>query len=236
LADGVLIVKNVAREGPGLLEDVMKERRIPYSLTDLDRGEDLPSVEGTKAVVVLGGPDSANSPTPKIKKELDLITRVLSAELPFLGICLGMQLLVKAAGGRVVRGPVAEVGFRGPNGDLFTVELTSQGRKDPIFRGLSRTLHVFQLHGESVELSDKLTLLARGRVIPNQVIKVAPFAYGFQCHFELTGDMLETWLRADEAFEDSDRDRIRSDFGLLEEEYAEVGRRLFGNFLDIANP
>ncbi len=61
---------------------------------------------------------------PFLKPENDFIQKVLKAEIPFLGICLGSQLLAKAAGARVVRSPVKEIGW-------YQIQLTDEGKKDP---------------------------------------------------------------------------------------------------------
>jgi hypothetical protein len=64
----VLIVKNISREGPGLLERILVEAGLTATVVDLDKGESFPSPLGYKALVVLGGPDSANDTTDKMLK------------------------------------------------------------------------------------------------------------------------------------------------------------------------
>ena len=93
----VLIVKNISREGPGILQNILDTEKISYDLIDLDKGQSFPSPAGYKAVVVLGGPDSANDMTPKMTAELARIVEVIDAGIPYMGICLGLQTLVKMA-------------------------------------------------------------------------------------------------------------------------------------------
>lgn len=95
----LLIVKNITREAPGLLARVLDEHNISYDVVDLDKGEPFPSPLTYKALVVLGGPDSANDATDKMQQELDQVRAAFTAGLPYLGICLGLQVGVKAAGG-----------------------------------------------------------------------------------------------------------------------------------------
>ena len=90
----------MTREDQGLLEELLKDRGIGYTVVDLDLGQKFPSVEKYGAVVVLGGPDSANDETEKMKNELVRIGEVVAAKIPYLGICLGLQALVKASGGK----------------------------------------------------------------------------------------------------------------------------------------
>ncbi|MBC8006330.1 MAG: type 1 glutamine amidotransferase, partial [Verrucomicrobia bacterium] len=182
----ILLVKNNTDEGPGLLEELLTERNISYHIVDLQIGQPFPEVINYKAVVVLGGPDSANDGNEKMVIELNRIREVLASNKPYLGICLGLQTLVKAGGGKVVKSLVKEIGLRGPDGQYFSVELTDQGKIDPLFRGLEHSLNVFHLHGETVELTKDMTLLATGQFCTNQVVKVGSNAYGIQCHFELT--------------------------------------------------
>ena len=233
-ASRLLIIKNITREGPGLLEEVLEKRSISYDVIDLDRGEDLPDARGYGAIVVLGGPDSANDETVKMKKELAWIRETIAAEIPYLGICLGFQVLVKAAGGEVVGSPVREVGFIDQEGNRFTVELTENGRRDPLFNGLDRTFDVFQLHGETVELTNDITLLGVGKFCRNQIARVGTNAYGIQCHFELTPVMLETWMNEDTELLKLDKAQLRSNFEKIKNEYNRVGRQLLSNFLKIA--
>jgi len=230
----ILIVKNMTREDQGLLEELLKDRGIGYTVVDLDQGQKFPPVENYGAVVVLGGPDSANDESEKMKSELVRISEVLSAKIPYLGICLGLQALVKASGGKVVKSPVKEVGFIGPDGSNFKVELTEDGKQDPLFEGLDHTFNVFQLHGETVELTDSMALLATGKFCRNQIVRVGSNAYGIQCHFELTPEMFKIWINEDPDLLGLGKEQLRAGFAAIQEEYTSVGRKLLANFLRIA--
>jgi GMP synthase-like glutamine amidotransferase len=230
----ILIVKNITREGPGLLEAELKERAIRYTILDLNQGQNFPPIENYGAAVVLGGPDSANDRNKKIENEVGQIRETIAANIPYLGICLGLQILVKASGGKVVKSSTKEVGFIDPEGYNFTVELTEEGKKDPLFEGLDDTFEVFHLHGETVELTDDMVLLAVGKFLRNQIVRVGSNAYGIQCHFELTLEMFETWINEDMDLLALNKDDLRANFGSIQNEYTCVGRQLFKFFLKIA--
>ena len=230
----MLIVKNITREGPGLLEDLLKERRMKYTIVDPNQGQTFPPIENYAALVVLGGPDSANDENDKMRHELTSVREARNAGIPYLGICLGLQTLVKASGGKIVRNPVKEIGFRDPENKRFTVELTEEGKGDPLFAGLDHIFKVFHLHGETVELTKDMRLLETGKFCKNQVVKIGSNAYGTQCHFELTPEMFEIWMSEDPDLLTLDKENLRADFESTKEEYTQVGRRLLQNFLKIA--
>lgn len=230
----VLLVKNITREGPGILEEVLKERGIGYTIIDLNQGQIFPHLENYGALVVLGGPDSANDENEKIKNELTRVDEAIKANIPYLGICLGLQILVKAAGGKVIKSPTKEVGFIDHEGNKFSVDLTDEGKKDPLFGGLDYTFNVFHLHGETVELTKDMVLLAVGKFCRNQIAKVGSNAYGIQCHFELTSEMFETWINEDSDLLQLDKEILRAHFEAIKAKYTTVGRQIFQNFLKIA--
>ena len=191
-------------------------------------------LEKYRAVVVMGGPDSANDETAKMKNELAMIREVLSRGIPYLGICLGLQTMVKAAGGQVVKSPVKEIGFRDQDDQFYNVELTKYGRKDPLFDGIDGTFNVFHLHGETVILTENMKLLAEGKWCRNQVVKAGKNAYGIQCHFELTPGMYKTWIQEDPDLQKLDIERLTADFKAISRKYKETGRHIFRNFIRIA--
>ncbi|MBN2079234.1 MAG: type 1 glutamine amidotransferase [Spirochaetes bacterium] len=230
----ILIIKNTTREGPGLLETELKERGIRCTVADLDKGHMFPPVENYGAVVVLGGPDSANDESEKMKNELARIRGAIEAGIPYLGICLGLQALVKATGGKVVISRIKEVGFIDPEGDAYTVELTEEGARDPLFGGLDYSFNVFHLHGETVELAEGMALLAVGKWCRNQIVRVGAKAYGIQCHFELTPEMFETWIHEDSELLQLDTEMLKENFGAILDNYTRTGRQLFKNFLKMA--
>jgi GMP synthase-like glutamine amidotransferase len=80
----LLIVKNVQREGAGLLETILKERQIDFDIADLDTGAEFPTPKNYQGIVVLGGPDSANAQTPKILKEIERVKEALQLQIPIL--------------------------------------------------------------------------------------------------------------------------------------------------------
>lgn len=229
----LLIVQNISHEGPGILANLLKEHGIGFELCDLSKGEAAPDPAGFAGMVVLGGPQSANDPTPQINGELALIDKALDAGVPYLGICLGLQLLVKASGGSVVKCRRQEIGFREPDGEPFMVELTSEGKRDALFCGMPNRLRVFQLHGETVQLTGGMTLLASGRGCPNQVVRVSSNAWGLQCHFEMTPTMFESWLGIDADLKAMNRDELLAEFKTISAEYAETGRSILLNFLAV---
>lgn len=230
----ILIVKNITREGPGLLEPILKESGIDYTIVDLDQDQSFPKTSQFGAVIVLGGPDSANDQNEKMENELSRIRETIAADIPYLGICLGLQTLVKASGGRVVKSPTKEVGFIDPNGNNFTIELTDEGKQDPLFNDLETPFNVFHLHGETVELVDNMTLLGTGQFCTNQIVRVGDNAYGIQCHFELTPEMFEVWISEDPDLLQLDTAQLRQNFSAIQSEYTKVGQQLLRNFLLIA--
>ncbi len=230
----ILIVKNVTREGPGLLQEFIHEAGLRFDEIDLDGGDSWPDLDAYEMMMVLGGPDSANDPTSKIQEELERIHEWVSSGRPYLGICLGLQLLVKAMGGRVERNPVKEVGFFDPQGKIYEVELTAEGMQDPLFKGFQTRLPVFQLHGETVALTPEMKLLGTGRHCRNQVVRVGQAAYGFQCHFELTPGLLEEWAAEDPDLKPLDQTQLLGHFKKTEGGYRNTAREIFIRFLNQA--
>jgi len=235
----VLIVKNIPHEGPGILKSVLDRNGIHYDITDLEfldfeAGPALPDPTRYNAVFVFGGPDSANDESSKMIAELEMIERAVRNGVPYLGICLGMQALVKACGGNVFKNEVQEVGTRGPDGRYFTMDICPQKENDPLFSGLAASLNIFHLHGETVSLPEDMELLATGKFCRHQIVKAGKNAYGIQGHLELTPEMFREWLSVDAELRSWDTERITLDFLASYDEYRNNGERLFTNFLQLA--
>ena len=241
-----LIALNITRENPGSILDVLQERGWRPTVVNLEAGEVFPSPKNYGALIVMGGPPSAKDTakeTPWMPNEITRIQEALAENVPYLGVCLGMQTLAYAAGGEIIKSPRKEVGFResyDPPGQFYSLQLTENGKKDPLFRGLGDTLPVFHLHGESVQLTSAMKpeaqLLATADVVPNQVIKVGERAYGTQGHFELTPQLLESWLQVDPdllALGKQGLQQVRADFLQRQQEYTNTARTIFNNFLDL---
>lgn len=230
----LLIVKNITHEGPGLIETVLCQQGIKPRIVDLSAGELFPDPVNFTAVIVLGGPQSANDLTPSMLMQLGRIEVALQEEIPYLGICLGMQTLVKAGGGKVLKCPVQEIGFTDLEGEEYRIQLTLEGKEDPLFCGLSESIRVFQLHGETVELAAGMKLLASGKQCPIQAVRVGKRAYGLQCHAEMTLTMFLSWLALDADLKRENRTALIEQFESFRHEYTATGMQLVNNFLRIS--
>jgi len=147
----------------------------------------LPEPSGEHAgAVVYGGPESANDCGSKayIRAELDWIGRWIAADKPFLGICLGSQLLARALGAQVSPHPerVYEIGY-------VPIAPTAAGAGF-----LDGPLHVYHWHKEGFELPAGAELLATGPVFPNQAFRYGASAYGVQFHPEVTPTIFRRWI------------------------------------------
>lgn len=232
MPDRVLIIQN-SHEGPGIIPQVLREKRITYDNVILDHGDVIPSPDAYRAIFVLGGPDSANDTSEKMLSELAAIREAVDKGIPVFGICLGCQILVKVAGGQVLPGRRPEIGLRDHDGTPFRVNLTEAGKQDPLFVGLEDSFRVFELHGEVIELTPDIQLLAEGASVKNQIVKINDRCYGTLCHCEVMADEVKDWPALDPMIASIDHAQLIEELKSIEPEYHSNGRKLLENYLRV---
>ncbi len=223
----ILVVKHVEQEGPGVLAKSFENAGWELVTVELGRGDALPDkLDDFAAVLLLGGPMNVyeEEAYPFLKREDSFIKEVLREEIPFLGICLGAQLLAKACGAPVLKAAQKEVGW-------YSVELTKKGRQDRLFRQCRGPLTVFQWHEDTFEVPEEGTLLATSEVVRNQAFRVGSCAYGLQFHVEVSEDMVRTWLRDEK---DIDGGKILGDGDTFKEAFEQQAAAIFRNFRKLA--
>lgn len=231
----VLVIQHVSRERPGFIRCILEEKEIDFDCVDLQCGDAIPNLSDYQAMIVLGGPESANDECRKMNAVKTAVHEWIAQEKPYFGICLGMQVLGKVLGCEIQKSPVKEIGFRDDSGEYFRVDLTDKGKGDPIFQGSPDQFTVFQWHEEMVCPDDKITELARGKHCPVQAIKHGEHAYGFQFHCEVTPQMMNQWVSEHGDHLGEDRVyQIQNDFAHMQDEYVPHGKRIFSNFLSLA--
>jgi len=227
----VLIIKHVEIEGPGLIEDCLKEERLPYQILNLESGIHPPKIEHLSAIVILGGPMNVYQEDryPFLREEDLFIKEAIQRGKAVLGICLGAQLVAKALGAKVTKAPVKEIGW-------FDVSLTKVGSHDPLFSGLPKKFPVFQWHEDSFDLPAAAKLIAISNPNSHQAFRYGENAYGIQFHLEVTEEMIREWTKIfDEEFNGSQipllaKLKILSETERKIENYKKRGLRFFKNF------
>lgn len=182
------MLQHIACEPPGAYEDVLRERGARLHRVELDEGEPLPDWRAFDAIVAMGGPMGAyeDAEHPWLAAEKQAIGDAARAGLPVFGACLGVQLLAAGLGARVYRGETPEVG-------VLDVELTPEGREDPVTRELPPAFPTLQWHSDTYELPAGAVALASSPAYPNQAFRYGQVAYGVQFHLEVTEAMAEEW-------------------------------------------
>ncbi|MEO3430601.1 hypothetical protein AAFN88_17230 [Pelagibius sp. CAU 1746] len=151
------------------------------------KGDTLPPVDnGHGAVVVYGGAESVNEAEskPYIREEIDWIGRWAESGRPFLGICLGAQMLARSLGAPVNRhrDGLHEIGY-------VKVEPT------PVAEDfMDEAMHVYHWHNEGFDVPACAELLASGPVFPNQAFRYGEKAYGIQFHPEVSRPVMQRWM------------------------------------------
>jgi len=229
----ILIIQNITHEKPGLLLDVLHDHKIDYTIVDLSKGEALPQATDFDAVFVFGGPQSANDIDGHIPQELDFIRELIALEIPYFGICLGLQLLVKATGGDVIPCEQKEIGWWDHQDKLFSIYHSSSYMVDDLLQSINNNIPIFQLHGETVEITSKHRLFAQGNGCKNQFIRYGKNAFGIQGHLELTETMLKEWISIDSDLKQLDTDYLMITYEAIQREYSIAGKQLFWNFLKL---
>jgi GMP synthase (glutamine-hydrolysing) len=179
----VLIILHQEHSSPGRVGQMLGKLGFPLDIRRPRFGDPLPETMDEHAgAVIFGGPQSANDPDDFIKAETDFIGVPLSENKPFLGICLGAQMLAKYLGERVAPHPEgkAEIGY-------YPVRPTAAGRAICDWPD-----HMYQWHREGFALPRGAELLAEGDTFPIQAFRVGS-AFAIQFHAEVTHAMMCRW-------------------------------------------
>ena len=186
----VIVLQHVAVEHPGVFRDFFREDGLEVHTVELDEGELIPNLEPFNVMVVMGGPQDVweEARHPWLRGEKEAIRKfVEEMKRPYLGICLGHQLLADAIGGRVSPAKSPEVG-------VMHISKTSAGEADPAFGPLSNSLKVLQWHGAEVtKLPAGAAVLASSDACPIQAFRFGRLAYGMQFHVEVTTETVANW-------------------------------------------
>ena len=174
----VHVFQHVSFEGLGALEPALRNRKCAIATTRFFAHESLPAPADVDFLVAMGGPMSVNDEAafPWLAPEKEFIRRHVAAGKPYLGVCLGAQLLANALGARVFPNRGKEIGW-------FPVE--GLPVRDPAVFRFPATAEVFHWHGETFDLPSGAVQLARSRACENQAFQIGS-AIGLQFHLETT--------------------------------------------------
>ena len=181
-----LVLQHINIEHPGIFLNYLKNDQIKIDTVELDEGEKIPKLDPYDAMIVMGGPmdtwQEETYPWLKIEKE-NIHNFVKIKKKPYLGLCLGAQLLSEAIGGKVRKMKTPEIG-------VLDVSVTND---KSLFKGLNKKLKVLQWHSyEAYDLPDNTNLLAS-----SPECKVQAFSYnnafGLQFHVEQTNETVPQW-------------------------------------------
>lgn len=231
----VLALVNIFDDPPGHLGEIMQERGITCDIINVE-DTPLPDPKGYDAIIALGGPQhaAADDKHPYLAQEKVLIRQAVEQDIPYLGICLGGQLLAHALGAPVTKHHMIELGF-------LEVQLTEEGKADPLFASLPDHLRVFQWHLDIFDIPSGGIRLATNENAPNQAFRYGRCAYGLQYHIELTPDMFYDWLQylpsdleVINALGPDVPDRLEREKSLYYSTFRNHSRVMFENFLKIS--
>ena len=216
------IIQNDSELPPG---NIIDHLAIPYTVHHPYRDGKLPELGQIPALIVLGGAMGAHDDAhhPFLGDVKNLIRQVVAVRTPYLGICLGGQLLAAALGVEVVSGRWEELG-------TLNVTLTEEGKTDRLFRGIPEAFSTFQWHHDSFDIPAGGVLLASSDACPHQAFRVGASAWGLQFHPEVTEEIIRVWCAWDSSTLERTEELVAA-FSRNEEKYRATARRLLQNFL-----
>jgi GMP synthase (glutamine-hydrolysing) len=224
----VLSVTHGPSVGGGVFDETVEQEGHELARWVVPLGSEPPDPERFDAIMVFGGgmhPDQDGS-HPWLAREVEFLRNALERQVPLLGVCLGCQLIARAAGAWVGPATSPEIGW-------LAVRLTEAGRADPVLGVLPDPVEAFQWHSYTFALPDGANELATSPVAL-QGFSLGGHAWGIQFHAEVTRPMIEAWFAEDgrgapvtaQALFEATDERIAS--------WNEHGRELCRAFLSVA--
>ncbi len=216
----ILVFQHIAAEHPGIFREFLQEDGIEWYPIELDVGESIPSLDKFDSLWVMGGPMDVweEKENPWLVDEKAAIREaVVDRKLPYLGFCLGHQLLADALGGNVGIADTPEIG-------VLDVETTDQGLDSSFLQNLPTKLKCLQWHSAEVKRKPQSAkILSSTRACAIQAMSVGTHALSLQFHIEITPNTVSEWGEIPEY-----KDALHSRFGnnALNELNTEVNKHI----------
>lgn len=184
----LVVLQNAPHERGDCLRQFLSSELIPHAWIATYSEEDFPPLETVSALIVLGSPRSVNrlGESSADQRLYAYAAAALRADLPYLGICYGGQLLAKILGAAVELHDRKEIG----GGSVIT--LTDAGVSDPLFATFPESFPVFQWHGETFKIPHGATFLAQGSDCLNQSFRLGK-AVAVQFHLDTGEEEASHW-------------------------------------------
>ena len=188
-----IVLQHIKIEDPGYIKDLMLADGWNLTTIELDEGDKIPkNLNEFDAMLCMGGPMDTwmEKKFPwLIEERLRIKEFVLDMEKPFLGFCLGCQLLGEVVGGQVVKSSVPEIG-------ILDVSFSEDKKQDKLFSSFPDKIKALQWHSyevKNIEKNKNVTLLASSFSTKYQIFKYKKHAYGIQFHIEVKNNTVSDW-------------------------------------------
>ena len=189
----VIVLQHIKIEDPGYIKDLMLNDGVNLTTIELDEDEKIPNdLSKFDAMFCMGGPMDTfmEDQYPWLIDEKKRIKEfVVTLKKPYLGFCLGCQLLGEAVGGNVVKSNPSEIG-------IMDVNFSAEKNNDSLFSSFPNKIKSLQWHSYEVnnlESNKDVTILASSPITKYQIFKYQNHAYGIQFHIEIKDTTVNEW-------------------------------------------
>ena len=189
----IIVLQHIKIEDPGYIKDLMLKDDVNITTIELDEGEKIPNnLNKFNAMLCMGGPMDTwmEKEYPWLIEEKKKIKEfVVDLKKPYLGFCLGCQLLGEVVGGKVVKTNNPEIG-------MLDVNFSQNKKKDILFSEFPEKITSLQWHSyevQGLENNEDIDLLASSNETKYQIFKFQKHAYGIQFHIEIKDTTVSEW-------------------------------------------
>ena len=189
----IIVLQHIKIEDPGYIKDLMIKDGVNLTTIELDEGEKIPNdLNKFDAMFCMGGPMDTwmEKEYPWLIEEKKKIKEfVIDLNKPYLGFCLGCQLLGEVVGGKVVKSNKPEIG-------MLNINFTEKKNNDLLFSEFPKHITSLQWHSyevQELENNENISLIASSPETKYQIFKYKNFAYGIQFHIEVKKTTVEEW-------------------------------------------